>query len=385
MLRYQSNWYGVIYAIKNRVNGKAYVGQTIVRPPSNRWSVHQYFASKGDPRPLYRAMRKYGVASFSFELVEYCLNQKELDQAEIKHADLLHALVPTGYSLRVGEANGRHAAITKRKIKKAHSTPEVREYKRTYMIVVHQDPEFKKRHSKSIKEALKPPEKRLMLSKNASEVQARPETKKRWVQLRADPDFCKKHQQATIDAMQRPEIKALSISNGFAVQARPEVQALLQSFDYKKKHRDATKAGLASDEVRYRIGTGTRATRYITNGKETLRLKAGKPLPTGWRYGRGTFEQGNWITNGVERKIIRKDEPIPVGWELGMTASSVIQAHKEAKLQNKKKSLMIQGLKTRETRWVTNELVNRRIHRDLPLPKGWRLGRMSWSEMRGYL
>lgn len=72
-----------IYKITNTVNGHCYIGQS--REISKRWKNHKVAAfnpnDKGYEYPLYRAMRKYGVDNFQFEIIECChideLNERE--------------------------------------------------------------------------------------------------------------------------------------------------------------------------------------------------------------------------------------------------------------------------------------------------------------------
>lgn len=59
---------GCVYLIRNLINGKGYVGRTIVAPEV-RWQSHISSAQKGVDTPLYRAIRKYGVSRFSAEVV----------------------------------------------------------------------------------------------------------------------------------------------------------------------------------------------------------------------------------------------------------------------------------------------------------------------------
>lgn len=73
-----------IYKITNKVNRKCYIGQSI--NIKQRWKNHKKDAFwKGGPDyeyPLYRAIRKHGIESFSFEIIEECdvgqLNEKEI-------------------------------------------------------------------------------------------------------------------------------------------------------------------------------------------------------------------------------------------------------------------------------------------------------------------
>lgn len=59
-----------IYAIRNKVNGKRYIGST--NNFRRRWGMHEYALKKGNHYNghLQRAWNKYGKESFVFEIVE---------------------------------------------------------------------------------------------------------------------------------------------------------------------------------------------------------------------------------------------------------------------------------------------------------------------------
>lgn len=63
---------GYIYKITNLVNGKIYIGKTMHEPPELRWKEHQHEMTKErvKNRPLYRALNKYGIKNFKFEVIE---------------------------------------------------------------------------------------------------------------------------------------------------------------------------------------------------------------------------------------------------------------------------------------------------------------------------
>ena len=73
-----------IYKITNNQNGHCYIGQS--RDIISRWSDHKIAAynerGKGYNYPLYRAIRKYGINNFNFQILVECeiieLNQKEV-------------------------------------------------------------------------------------------------------------------------------------------------------------------------------------------------------------------------------------------------------------------------------------------------------------------
>ena len=71
---------GYIYCITNTVNGKMYIGQTRTTV-EQRWSSH-ITSSKNDDKPLYRAIRKYGLEKFTVETI-FVLSSKTKEM--LKH------------------------------------------------------------------------------------------------------------------------------------------------------------------------------------------------------------------------------------------------------------------------------------------------------------
>lgn len=63
-----------IYKIENLINHKCYIGQSV--KIEQRWKNHKITAKnlndKNYDNPLYRAIRKYGIENFSFEIIEEC-------------------------------------------------------------------------------------------------------------------------------------------------------------------------------------------------------------------------------------------------------------------------------------------------------------------------
>lgn len=70
-----------IYKITNQINGKIYVGQSI--NIEKRWRQHiSDTKTHKDECYIHRAMRKYGVENFSFEIIEKC-SKEELNDREV--------------------------------------------------------------------------------------------------------------------------------------------------------------------------------------------------------------------------------------------------------------------------------------------------------------
>lgn len=95
-----------IYRIINDINGKIYIGKT-VHSLKERWIEHisESNRDRAKDRPLYRAIRKYGINHFHIELVEECsdtiVNEREIYW--IEH----YGTFKNGYNATIG-GDGKH-------------------------------------------------------------------------------------------------------------------------------------------------------------------------------------------------------------------------------------------------------------------------------------
>ena len=75
-----------IYKITNKLNNKAYIGQS--KHIEQRWKEHQQLSRKS---LIHKAIEKYGINNFTFEILEECsrelLNEKERFYIELYQAD----------------------------------------------------------------------------------------------------------------------------------------------------------------------------------------------------------------------------------------------------------------------------------------------------------
>ena len=99
-MKKEENIKGEIYIIKNNVNDKVYIGQTI-QGYKKRFNSHKY-GSKSIDRPLYRAFRKYGVDNFYVELLEDNIPYNMLDEREIYWINYYDCVNPNGYNISHG-------------------------------------------------------------------------------------------------------------------------------------------------------------------------------------------------------------------------------------------------------------------------------------------
>ena len=124
---------GKIYLIKNKINGKRYVGQTIQKI-SWRWKQHLRDSKKLD-YPLYKAIRKYGIENFDVSELDSTENLAELDDLERKHVKLQKSFIDWkqgGYNLTEGGWGHHNVSIeTKAKLSKLHKgVPKTAEHNR---------------------------------------------------------------------------------------------------------------------------------------------------------------------------------------------------------------------------------------------------------------
>lgn len=117
-----------IYAIKNQVNGKVYIGQSV--DIYTRWNNHKYSLNAGNhPNThLQNAWEKYGADNFVFEVVCEC-KSSVIDDLEKKYISIYNSY-KNGYNNDLGghKGNRQFSDETKRKISKAllgkKQTPE---------------------------------------------------------------------------------------------------------------------------------------------------------------------------------------------------------------------------------------------------------------------
>lgn len=103
-----------IYCITNMINKKVYIGQSV--NIEQRWKAHRVTAfnknSSAYNNSLYRAIRKYGLENFTFEVLEKCLIE-QLNQQEqfwIKYYKSNNSKY--GYNLTAGGQTGKPNSLS---------------------------------------------------------------------------------------------------------------------------------------------------------------------------------------------------------------------------------------------------------------------------------
>ena len=84
-----------VYLIKNKLNGKCYVGSS--SNITKRWNDHKRLSTwKKCNNDLYKDFQEYGLDNFSFEVLEEC-NESELFQRERYYIETL-GTIENGYN-----------------------------------------------------------------------------------------------------------------------------------------------------------------------------------------------------------------------------------------------------------------------------------------------
>ena len=121
-MRDQNNIYGYIYKTTNLINGKIYIGQK----KSTKFLENSYF---GSGVRLKEAIKKYGEENFSVELIEYCTNQKELDNKEVYYIKEFNSMdKEVGYNLCRGGHSYRYFSKSKEEISKKRNQTMIARY-----------------------------------------------------------------------------------------------------------------------------------------------------------------------------------------------------------------------------------------------------------------
>lgn len=95
----------LIYKITNQINNKCYIGQTIKSPEERQKEHWQHYNGEhinDQNKILYKAMRKYGIENFTFEVIQDNITTYEqLDKAEIYWIDFYDSYY-NGYNASKG-------------------------------------------------------------------------------------------------------------------------------------------------------------------------------------------------------------------------------------------------------------------------------------------
>lgn len=170
--------FGIIYKATNSVTGKVYIGLT-TKTLEQRIHEHVH-RSKHPPKNRFyfqNALVKYGLDSFSWDILETCFSIEQLKEREIYYISLYKSYDKEfGYNLTIGgdgcsgndetrrkiglKSKGRrHTAATKKIISEAQvgrkQSEETKEKNRQSQYKRYEDPEVRKRNKEILDKARK--------------------------------------------------------------------------------------------------------------------------------------------------------------------------------------------------------------------------------------
>lgn len=102
-----------IYLIKSKLNNKCYVGQTI--DYQKRMKEHIYGRNDNRNSIIDRALKKYGIENFEFNIIDISYDQETADDLERKYIKDYKCLRPSGYNILKGGRN-QHGSWNERKV-----------------------------------------------------------------------------------------------------------------------------------------------------------------------------------------------------------------------------------------------------------------------------
>ncbi len=313
-------FYGVVYIVTCSVNGKQYVGQTTAKDPLKYIRGHFNSARNGGKKLLYNAIRKYGVNSFTSEIIWRCPDKVSLDTSEDSFIKLFETLSPNGYNLRGGGHSGKFVEEIKLKIgvlsKLAHAEPKTKLLHRHNTKEALNRPDIKENHLAGLARAREVPgyeEKRLAAS---AEAQRRPEIREKQRQIsliiQNDPLVAAKRAATMQTLYHIPGFLDNRNASIKRAHAKPEVKLnfckVMQEVNSRQDRRDTVSAAL----------TGTI---WANDGKRNFRLKKNELLLPGYslgRYDTSKIGTARWINNGMINKRLANDAVLPFGWAYGM-------------------------------------------------------------------
>ena len=92
----------VIYKFTNMINGKSYIGKS--KRIKRRFQEHvmgTVWRTSGQKSYISKAIGKYGIENFSFEILKECSCPEEMNVKEAEFINYYNTLSPNGYNLRI--------------------------------------------------------------------------------------------------------------------------------------------------------------------------------------------------------------------------------------------------------------------------------------------
>jgi group I intron endonuclease len=131
-----------IYKFTHIVTGKCYIGQTIQDPNVRRL---EHISASRNPQKgyhLHSAIRKYGIDSFIFEVLDQANTLDELNTLEEMYA-IKYDVYQNGFNIRQAGGNKLHSEESKKRMSQAQRDAHARRREQNSGIEKHKEPSHK--------------------------------------------------------------------------------------------------------------------------------------------------------------------------------------------------------------------------------------------------
>ena len=114
-----------IYKFTHKETGRCYIGQTIQEP--NRRRLEHISNSRYTPKEyhFHNAIRKYGIESFTFEVIDSATSLDEMNLLEEKYVEKFDS-ISNGFNVRQPGGNRLHSEESKKRMSEAQKAAHAR-------------------------------------------------------------------------------------------------------------------------------------------------------------------------------------------------------------------------------------------------------------------
>jgi len=119
----------IIYKVTNKINNKIYIGQTS-KQLKERQNSHIWSANNDSSCHFHKAIRKYGINSFIWEIEDICNSVEELNEKEIFYIKKYETL-NKGYNMTLGGSGVSGYKLSNERKLAIGELSKNRRYKRT--------------------------------------------------------------------------------------------------------------------------------------------------------------------------------------------------------------------------------------------------------------
>ena len=114
-----------IYKFTHKETGRCYIGQTIQNPNQRR--LEHIADSRHTPKTyhFHNALKKYGVDSFAFEVIDSASSLEELNMLEEKYVAQYDS-INDGFNIRQAGSNKLHSSESKQRMSEAQKAAHFR-------------------------------------------------------------------------------------------------------------------------------------------------------------------------------------------------------------------------------------------------------------------